>query len=95
MGVGHLPPERACHAHRREGRSGGNLLEPWDLRSGGRTWGQCPRGVSRSGAGSRAPFTAGAERGRWGADVPHHHADQGGPGEVQGPADNRPNRQRL
>uniref|UniRef100_A0A4W2D147 Uncharacterized protein n=1 Tax=Bos indicus x Bos taurus TaxID=30522 RepID=A0A4W2D147_BOBOX len=37
----------------------------------------------------------GPERGRGRADVPHHHADQGGSGEVQGSADNRAHRQRL
>uniref|UniRef100_A0A8B9V115 Uncharacterized protein n=1 Tax=Anas zonorhyncha TaxID=75864 RepID=A0A8B9V115_9AVES len=37
----------------------------------------------------------GIKRSRGGHDVPHHHADPRGPGEVQGPAGHRPNRQRL
>lgn len=51
--------------------------------------------AARGSAGHHAALAAGPERGRGRADVPHHHADQGGSGEVQGSADNRAHRQRL
>uniref|UniRef100_A0A4W2HCX0 Uncharacterized protein n=1 Tax=Bos indicus x Bos taurus TaxID=30522 RepID=A0A4W2HCX0_BOBOX len=53
---------------------------------------QAPRGVCTGQANLLAERP---ERGRGRADVPHHHADQGGSGEVQGSADNRAHRQRL
>lgn len=37
----------------------------------------------------------GPERGRGGNDVPHHHSDPGGSGEVQGPEDHHSHRQWL
>uniref|UniRef100_A0A8C6DEB5 Uncharacterized protein n=1 Tax=Moschus moschiferus TaxID=68415 RepID=A0A8C6DEB5_MOSMO len=49
-------------------------------------------------AGSHAALTRGAQgvkRGGRRNDVPHRHAHQGGPGEIQGPESDRADRQRL